>query len=452
MLNQQQYIQLSAQLEQLFYTGAFEEMKQLASMHYEQAIETGNDFIELQMLRYMMLANANLGQYHHLLHFFERFEYLCHTLKDEQCLLFFNIYLMFIYNHQGYYEQAMHALKRACRMALEKENQFAIIEAFSSACATATLMQQYDYAIQYALIGMTHLDETQRDCIFASRLEMNLSIALIYNGHSAHAKNYLARSYQTLKQPQYVRFIKDQAQYYRAKALLAEHEHNYLAAKVYLKQAITLLLKNHHITDLVHLMRATLHLANLLQDDLYFTHASHILDTLVHSNVQQQIDDITLLNAQRHVERDQRATQTFDEATGVHRTKGAFKMVNNWLQQQAKVDCAVVMIGQLTDADQAFLTFVQRVDQLLNDSRVIVSFNTQQLLIFWRDVDDQTVQQHLASIETLALAHDKIIVKGHSQSTPTMRYAKELYNFAYAQFYYMRELDTQLMNHTSTKQ
>lgn len=450
-MNQQQYTQLSEQLEQLCLTGAFEEMRQLASTHYKQAIEMHNDFIELQMLRYMMMASANLGQYDHLLHFFERYEYLCHALKDEQCLLFFNIYLMFIYNHQGYYQQSMYVLKRACRMALEKENQLAIIDAFSSACATATLIQQYDHAIQYALIGMTHLDENMRDSIFASRLEMNLSIALIHNGAFAHAKKYLARSRQTLDQPKYVRFVKDHAQYYRAKALLAEHEHDYLAAKVYLKQALTLLLKHHHIADVVHLMRANMHLGDTLQDDLYFTHASRILNTLVHSNVQQQIDDITLLNAQRHVERDQRATQTFDEATGVHRTKGAFKVVNDWLQQQAKVDCAVVMIGQLSDADPAFSTFVQRVNHLLDDSRVIVSFNAQQLLIFWRDVDDQTVQQHLANIETLAHRENEIIVKGHSQSTTTMRYAKELYNFAYAQLYYMRELDTQLMNHQSTK-
>lgn len=92
-INQQQYTQLIEQLEQLCHIGAFEEMRQLASTHYEQAIEMHNDFIELQMLRYMMMASANLGQYDHLLHFFERYEYLCHALQDEQCLLFFNIYL-----------------------------------------------------------------------------------------------------------------------------------------------------------------------------------------------------------------------------------------------------------------------------------------------------------------------------------------------------------------------
>lgn len=445
----QQYKQLSAELDALCYKGAFEEAKQIAITHYEQALDTQNDYIELQMLRYMMMSSAHLGQYEILLHFFERYESLCHALKDEQCLLFFNIYLMYIYNHQGFYEQSMYVLKRACRMALEKKNKLATLEAFSNACATATLLKQYDHAIQYALIGMTHVDDDMHRSIFAVRLEMNLAIALIYNDQLALAKTYIERNRFLIEDDTYARFLTDHAQYYRAKALIAEHEQHYIGAKVYLKQALTLLLRQGNVTDLVHLIRANIHLAKLLHDDLYFQHASHMLQSFINSATQRRMDDIALLNIQRHVARDQRATQTFDEQIGVHRAKGIFQIVNEWLESKVQVDCAVITVGSLTEKDDAYLSFIQKVNKAFTSANVIVGFNAQQLLIFWHNADDEQIEQQLALVEQHAPG---LAVIGRSTSTTETIHAKELYNFAYAQLYYMRELDMQTMAPNKTKQ
>lgn len=448
-MDAQQYKKLSAELDQLCYEGAYEEAKQLAITHYEQAIATQNEYLELQMLRYMMMASAHLGQYEILLHFFERYESLCHTFKDDQCLLFFNIYLMYIYNHQGYYEQSMYVLKRACRMAIKKQNRPATLEAFSNACATATLLKFYPHAIQYALIGLTHIHDDMRHSIFAVRLEINLAIALIYNNELTLAKTYIERNRFLIEDDTYARFLNDQAHYYRAKALIAEHEQQWLRAKVYLKQALTLLMRQRNVANLVHLIRANMHLAKRLHDDLYLQHTSHMLQSFINSTAQQRIDDIAALNVKRHIAHDQLATQAFDEKIGVHRAKGAFQIVNDWLKGNVRVDCAVITVGNLTEKDDAYISFVQHVKHTLPPTHVIVGFSSQQLLIFWRHADEATVDHHLTIVKQLAPAIPMI---GRSTSNAETIHAKELYNFAYAQLYYMRELDAQMMTRHETNQ
>lgn len=439
-----EYEELIQSLEQMCYEGAYEQAKKQAFHYYQLAIEEKNDFIELHMLRYMMMASSNLGQYEILLHFFERYEYLCHELDDEQSKLFLNLYLTFIYNYQGYYEQSMYVLKRACRMALKKNDQLAIVEAFSNACHTATLLKDYSHAIQYALIGMAHLSEDIKHPIFAMRIEMNLSEALIYDGQLTLAQHYIQRNHAIIEEPCYTPFASDQAKYYRLKALLAQQEQHLLTAKVYLKQAFTILLRNSHMADLVDTVHANLLLAKTRLDEPYIHAVDHVLTTLTMNTSQQRIDDITMLNIQRHVQRDKIATQTFDDTIGSYRAKGAFQIVNDWLAQQDHVNCAVMTIESLDEKDERFQQLLQQIHQIMASEHSIVGFNYQQILLFWRNQPRTLITTQLIQIEQLIQSNGLVATIGQSASNAETIYAKELHNFAYAQLYYMRELNTQM--------
>lgn len=80
---------------------------------------------------------------------------------------------------------------------------------------------------------------------------------------------------------------------------------------------------------------------------------------------------------------------------------------------------------------------------------MIVGFNAQQLLIFWHSADAAQIEQQLSIVEQHAPG---LAIIGRSTSTSETIHAKELYNFAYAQLYYMRELDMQMMPPHKTKQ
>ncbi len=431
-------------LEQMCCEGAYEQAKKQAFHYYQLAVDEKNNFVELHMLRYMMMASSNLGQYEILLHFFERYEYLCHELDDEQSKLFLNLYLTFIYNYQGYYEQSMYVLKRACRMALKKNDQLAIVESFSNACYTATLLKDYSHAIQYALIGITHLSDDIKHPIFAMRIEMNLSEALIYDGQLTLAQRYIQRNRAIIEEPCYTPFASDQATYYRLKALLAQQDKQLLAAKVYLKQALTILLRNSHMADLVNVIHANLLLAKACADDTYASAMDHVLTTLTTNTYHQRIDDITTLNVQRHVKRDKMATQTFDDEMGSYRAKGAFRIVNDWLAQHDHVDCAVMTIGTLHEKDPRFQQLIQQIQQMMTKQHSIVGFNYQQILLFWRNQPRTQITAQLLQIEQLIQSNGLVATIGQSSSNDDTIYAKELHNFAYAQLYYMRELNTQI--------
>lgn len=439
-----EYEKIIQSLEQLCCEGAYEQAKNQAFHYYQLAAEEKNDFVELHMLRYMMMASSNLGQYEILLHFFERYEYLCHELDDEQSKLFLNLYLTFIYNYQGYYEQSMYVLKRACRMALKKKNQLAIVESFSNACHTATLLKDYSHAIQYALIGMAHLSDDIKHPILAMRIEMNLSEALIYDGQLTLAQRYIQRNRTIIEEPCYTPFASDQATYYRLKALLAQQDQQLLTAKVYLKQALAILLRNSHMADLVHTVHANLLLAKKRLDDPYTSSMDHVLTTLTMNTSQQRIDDITTLNIQRHVQRDKMATQLFDDAMGSYRAKGVFQIVNDWLAQHDHVDCAVMTIDTLDEKDARFQQLIQQIHLLMANQHSIVGFNYQQILLFWRNQPRTHITAQLLQIEQLIQSNGLVATIGQSSSNNDTIYAKELHNFAYAQLYYMRELNTQI--------
>lgn len=291
---------------------------------------------------------------------------------------------------------------------------------------------------------MAHLSDDIKHPILAMRIEMNLSEALIYDGQLTLAQRYIQRNRTIIEEPCYKPFASDQATYYRLKALLAQQDQQLLAAKVYLKQALAILLRNSHMADLVHTVNANLLLAKKRLDDPYTSSMDHVLTTLTMNTSQQRIDDITTLNIQRHVQRDKMATQLFDDAMGSYRAKGVFQIVNDWLAQHDHVDCAVMTIDTLDEKDARFQQLIQQIHLLMANQHSIVGFNYQQILLFWRNQPRTHITAQLLQIEQLIQSNGLVATIGQSSSNNDTIYAKELHNFAYAQLYYMRELNTQI--------